>query len=425
MLFSILNKWKIRIIYKTPLMYLRKYIIHFMVTYMKNIINVSLDATVTFSSTSRWSTKDDAKEILTAEHNKDFSFHTECEKDPWIELDLKKSYVLEKITIFNRQKKVQERAYSISIQISNDKEEYDLIHKGFIAFKNSLSFDIGGLKAARYVKLQLDGYNYFHLQKIEVYADNDASCERLEQKSNLIFDNQSTSDFVKFSTFYIGSCRYMSLFPKHFPARLHTTKEIIQFLHNYNNVSLEEKDVKFIYGDLNNPIVIRDSMRYIHAMKKIFNDVKVLFLEITSRKYILREGKIYNNFYYNKYNDKYNDKYNTVQDDELYSDLSYIKHLVKNLFGITSIVVIPHIDIFLDDGNKIEARSKLRYSLKKICENLGLFFLDINCAFSDKKFSEVAPDYLHYSKIGFSLARGYIEDYLNKLTSIQEENKRH
>ena len=95
MLFSILNKWKIRIIYKTPLLYLRKYIIHFMVTYMKNIINVSLDATVTFSSTSMWSTKDDAKEILTAEHNKDFSFPTECEKDPWIELDLKKSYVLE------------------------------------------------------------------------------------------------------------------------------------------------------------------------------------------------------------------------------------------------------------------------------------------------------------------------------------------
>lgn len=27
--------------------------------------------------------------------------------------------------------------------------------------------------------------------------------------------------------FYIGSCRYMKFFPQHFPAKLHTTKEII------------------------------------------------------------------------------------------------------------------------------------------------------------------------------------------------------
>lgn len=214
---------------------------------MKNIINVAVNATVTFSSTSQWSTKDDVKEILTAEHNKDFSFHTGCEKNPWIELDLKESYLLEKIVIFNRLRMCQERAFSISVQISNDKETYDLIHKGFVVFKDSLSFDIGGLKSARYVKFQLDGFNYFHLKKIEVYADKNTR--------NLIFDNKSISDFVRFSTFYIGSCRYMSLFPKHFPARLHTTKEIIQFLHNYNNIDLDTKDVKFIFGDLNHPIV--------------------------------------------------------------------------------------------------------------------------------------------------------------------------
>lgn len=231
-----------------------------------NIVNVALNSTVTFSSRSQWSTKDDAKEILTAEHNRDFSFHTECENAPWVELDLKQSYLLEKIVIFNRQRMCQERAYSISVWLSNDKNSYELIHKGFIVFNDSFCFDIGGLKSARYVKLQLNGFNYFHLKKIEVYADEYTSCEKL----NLIFDNQSMSDFVKFSTFYLGSCRYMSLFPKHFPGRLHTTKEMIHFLHNYNNISLDEKDVRFMYGDLNNPIVVRDSTRYIHAMRKIF-----------------------------------------------------------------------------------------------------------------------------------------------------------
>ena len=37
--------------------------------------------------------------------------------------------------------------------------------------------------------------------------------------------------------FYIGSCRYMYSYEwKYFSARLHTTKEIIFFLENINNI---------------------------------------------------------------------------------------------------------------------------------------------------------------------------------------------
>ena len=43
-----------------------------------DLINIALNASVTFSSKSQWSRSDDSREILTAEHNRDFSFHTDC-----------------------------------------------------------------------------------------------------------------------------------------------------------------------------------------------------------------------------------------------------------------------------------------------------------------------------------------------------------
>ena len=47
------------------------------------LINIALTSTVTFSSiTISWD--DDKIEILTAEHNRDFSFHAKKEKNPYV-----------------------------------------------------------------------------------------------------------------------------------------------------------------------------------------------------------------------------------------------------------------------------------------------------------------------------------------------------
>ena len=81
-----------------------------------------------------------------------------------------------------------------------------------------------------------------------------------------------------------------------------------------------------IYGDLCHQMVFKYSMKYCLSMNTIFNSVQYLFLEITSRKYIINNKTVYNNFYYNKNKDK---KFNTISDDELYSDLLYLKYLVK------------------------------------------------------------------------------------------------
>lgn len=203
----------------------------------------------------------------------------------------------------------------------------------------------------------------------------------------------------------------MSLFPKHFPARLHTTKEIINFLNNYNKIDLNMDDANFIYGDLLHPLVKKDSILYVSNMEHIFDSVTTIFLEITSRKYILKDGVVYNNFYYNKQKDK---PINIIDDDELFSDLLHIKYLLKNLFGIDSIVVIPHIDLLLDNGEKIAARNDLKHSLEKICETLEIGFLDINNAFPKGSFfKDIAPDALHYSEKGNSMVFAYINDFLD------------
>ncbi|WP_296866291.1 hypothetical protein [uncultured Methanobrevibacter sp.] len=232
--------------------------------------------------------------------------------------------------------------------------------------------------------------------------------------SGLIFDYPLIPDKIKFNTFYIGSCRYMHLFPKHFPARLHTTKEIINFLNNYNKIDLKMVDANYIFGDLVHPICKNDSIAYCNNMNHIFDSVTTIFLEITSRKYILNNGLVYNNYYFNFYNSNNDKKISIIGDEELFSDLLHIKYLLKNKFGIESIVVIPHINLMLDNGEKIVGRDNLVSSLERICKILNIEFLDINKAFPEGSyFKDFAPDSKHYSKKGNSIVSQYINDYLN------------
>lgn len=371
-----------------------------------SFVNIAKNAKVSFSSTSHWSNDDDYNEILTGEHNRNFSFHTNLEHNPWVELDLGATYVLHDIVVFNRKDGYKERAYNLQVAISNDKLNYEIIHKGFIPFKEKIEFNLDNLKTARYIKLSIDDYNYFHLSKIEIFIDE-------SKNLGLIFDKPSIPDKIKFNAFYIGSCRYMTLFPKHFPARLHTTKEIINFLNNYNKIDLNMVDANYIYGDLLHPIVKKDSIVYCNNMNHIFDSVTTIILEITSRKYILNNGVVYNNFYYNKKNDKTIIK---IDDGELFSDMLHIKYMLKNMFGIKSIIVIPHINLLLDNGEKIVARDNLKSSLEKICKTLKIEFLDINKAFPQGSyFKDIAPDSKHYSEKGNSMVFPYITDYLNRV----------
>ena len=135
-------------------------------------INIAPNATVKFSSISKWSHDDDKKEILTAEHNRDFSFHTNNEKNPYVLLDLKNVYIVHSICIYNR-RSYQNRANKIKVEISLDNNEFYIIHSGFVYFSDKIEFNLNNLKKCRYVKISLDDTEYLHLRKIEVNVDKD------------------------------------------------------------------------------------------------------------------------------------------------------------------------------------------------------------------------------------------------------------
>lgn len=160
----------------------------------EKFINIAPNSTVTFSSISEWSKDDDKKEILTAEHDRDFSFHTKNEKNPYVLLDLNNIYIINSICIYNR-RTCQNRANKIKVEISLDNNEFEIIHSGFVYFSDKIEFNLNNLKKCRYVKISLDDTNALHLRKIEVFVDKrlyDLACDDMNILSSLINRDYST-----------------------------------------------------------------------------------------------------------------------------------------------------------------------------------------------------------------------------------------
>ena len=111
--------------------------------------------------------------------NKDgsFGFHTERQKDPWWQVDLKQGTSLDRVVIYNRST-VQERARYFTLQLSDDsvkwKDVYE--HDGTLfegpKDKKPLSISLNGAKG-RFVRVQINDSTWMHLSEVEVYGTND------------------------------------------------------------------------------------------------------------------------------------------------------------------------------------------------------------------------------------------------------------
>lgn len=133
------------------------------------LINLARNSDVNISSSSVFSSETDLRDIILGEHDREYSFHTNKEKNPWIEFDLKHIFTIHKIVIFNRKKHCKNRAYHLCVQTSIDGKNYDLIHMGYLVFDDFIEFQLGGTIFARYVKVSLSDTNYLHLYKVEIY----------------------------------------------------------------------------------------------------------------------------------------------------------------------------------------------------------------------------------------------------------------
>lgn len=104
-----------------------------------------------------------------------WGFHTAMEDDPWWQVDLGEKTAIERIRVFNRCDETASRIASLSIATSDDGRRWETIyeHDGSVFFGHS---DGAPLEvspedvSARYVRLQLAGHVYFHLDEVEIFA---------------------------------------------------------------------------------------------------------------------------------------------------------------------------------------------------------------------------------------------------------------
>lgn len=106
--------------------------------------------------------------------NGEWGFHTENEDNPWWQIDLGDATSLDRIVLYNRTE-LAERNSRIIVLLSDDAKDFRQAyqHDGttFYGHKDNkpLVVTLNGAKA-RYIRLQLLGRSYFHLDEVEVYS---------------------------------------------------------------------------------------------------------------------------------------------------------------------------------------------------------------------------------------------------------------
>ena len=211
--------------------------------------------------------------------------------------------------------------------------------------------------------------------------------------------------------FYIGSCRYMYDYGwNFFPARLHTTREIIYFLENITNINNiinnnPKELINFIFGDIYHPGVINHSNEFLN--KKIDTNINKIIMEISSRKVMYYNDIPLNYFYSSRYA-KLHNKYKLVEkklsDEEVEYDINHIIKLCKIIFNENiEIHIIPHLNLKTKTTLQyIHDRNNLVNLLEYLCNkynikihNVGKYIEKHN---NDSFIEDYMPDSTHYIK---------------------------
>ena len=118
--------------------------------------------------------EEDAPGALDGVRDGKWGFHTEYEDDPWWQVDLEKPTPVDHVVLYNRCDECGARNSRILVLASDDGNTFRQLyqHEGTIFYGHSdnkpLSVKLDGV-TARYLRLQLPGKSYFHLDEVEVY----------------------------------------------------------------------------------------------------------------------------------------------------------------------------------------------------------------------------------------------------------------
>ena len=206
---------------------------------------------------------------------------------------------------------------------------------------------------------------------------------------------------------YIGSCRYMYDYDwDYFPARLHTTREIIFFLENIENIQNVINNnpgnlTNCIFGDIYHPCVKNDSEKFMN--KKMNKNINKIVIEISSRK-IRYYNDIPLNYSYSENIKQYNLVVKILTDEEIELDLGYILKLCKTIFNENiEVHIIPHLNLKTKSHNDyINERNSLVILLERLCNKYKIKIHNIGKYIENNSNDCFLEDYMsnsyHYSK---------------------------
>jgi len=104
-----------------------------------------------------------------------WGFHTSHEQQPWWQVDLGQETAIDRLRLFNRCDSFAERNARCLVMLSTDGTSWTQAyqHDGTVFYGHSdskpLEVNLSGAKA-RFVRIQLLGTDYLHLDEVEVYA---------------------------------------------------------------------------------------------------------------------------------------------------------------------------------------------------------------------------------------------------------------
>ena len=217
---------------------------------------------------------------------------------------------------------------------------------------------------------------------------------------------------------YVGSCRHMYGYTwDYFAPRLHTTKEIIHFLENINDIKnvidINPSELaNFIFGDICNRAIINDSIKFMNT--PINKNIKKIILEISSRKTYYYDHIPLNWHYIHLHNEtnrsrlmeKYDLKFGYISDEDIEYDLKYIVKLCKSIFNENiEVHIIPHLNLKTKSTmDYICERNKFVILLENLCDkynikihNVGKY-IENNSDNDDVFLEDYMSDSTHYSK---------------------------
>lgn len=121
------------------------------------------------------SVQEDAAGAVDGEKTGKWGFHTECEEDPWWQVDLGQPQPIERVVIYNRCDECADRNAHIRLKLSDDGKVFREVycHGGTTFYgatdNQPLQIALHG-ERARVVRLALTGKSYFHLDEVEIYT---------------------------------------------------------------------------------------------------------------------------------------------------------------------------------------------------------------------------------------------------------------